>query len=498
MTQHLKGKVAIVTGSGQGIGKGIALFLAQEGAKVITNNRKPLNRKKLSEEGKNLSEPERKKMIALRGDAETTAEEIRRDGGEAFPFFGDVSDYDTAGRLVETAIDRFGRIDILVNNAAGLGRGTIIDTDEASWDYQTQAKMKGAYNTMHHAVPHMIKDGGTILNCASSAWTGLANLSAYSAGNAGVVGLSQSAAKELAQYNINVNVYCPQASSPGHIVEFNNAVKTLAKALGGEELSEEKRQKIEAEHGDPIGIGPLLAYLCTDQARDISGVVFGVTGAGKIEIYSEPLVTKRLQKSGGFWTVDKLSEIMPGTILEEYKSIEERDDWKNGGAGVEMVSRKINDDICFDHEAPASHFDADGVPRTVFARGEQTDGFYGKAYLNMLLGFGHESGCSLGNVSFGPGAHNNWHTHHGWQILIATAGKGWVQKQGKTPEKIKAGDVVVIEPGVCHWHGAAIDCGFSHIGMIINETAPTESGPDLTTDEYEEIVYVAEAESASK
>jgi len=137
-----------------------------------------------------MPEEEYRKMLALRGDAESTAELIRSEGGEAAAFYGDVSDHETARRMVEFAVETYGRLDILVNNASGLGQGTILTTTESEFDYMTVAKMKGAYNTMHFAAPIMIRQGfGRILNCASGAWTGTPNLCAYSAGNAGVVGL---------------------------------------------------------------------------------------------------------------------------------------------------------------------------------------------------------------------------------------------------------------------------------------------------------------------
>ncbi|OMC71451.1 hypothetical protein BK126_05015 [Paenibacillus sp. FSL H7-0326] len=146
MRKSLEGKVAIVTGSGQGIGKGIALVLARECARVITNNRKP-NAQKEAVDLSILDETAR---------AKHAANEINASSGEAIPFYGNVADYETAGKLIQTAIDQWGRIDILVNNAVGLGAGTLNDTSEADWDYQTIPKLKGSYNTMKHSIPHMI------------------------------------------------------------------------------------------------------------------------------------------------------------------------------------------------------------------------------------------------------------------------------------------------------------------------------------------------------
>lgn len=468
MGKSLEGKVAVVTGSGQGIGKGIAVFLAKEGAKVVTNNRKPLDRKKLEKEGEGLSPERRKQLLAMRGDAQTAADEIRAFGGEATPFFGDVSDFGTAEKMIRTAVDTYGRIDILVNNAAGLGEGNVAETSEEDWDYMTQAKMKGAFNTMHFAVPYMKKQGfGRILNCASGAWTGVSGLCAYSAGNSGVVGLSKSAAKELFASGITVNVYCPQALSPGHIVEFDKTIKMLEKEAGGAPVIDgEKMEKVEAEHGDPENIGPFIAYLCTEDASFISGSVFSVTGAGRIDLYSEPRLARKIRKDGSPWTVDELKETVPRTLLDGYVSEAAGNDW-----GAEKK---------------------DGIPAGIFPRGKERDGFHGKAFLNMFLPFDHASRCSVGNVSFGPGAHNDWHIHYGYQVLMVTAGEGYCQEWGKPAKRLKAGDVLVLEPGVKHWHGAVEDQGFVHIGMILDEKKPTDGLEAVTEEQYAQAAREAQ------
>lgn len=319
---HLEGKVAIVTGSGQGVGRGIALGLAREGCKVITNNRKPGGASSSGYKKENMTEEEYQKMLSMKGDAEATAQLIRMEGGEAEPFYGDVSDYETAKKMVEFAIETYGRLDILINNAAGLGQGTILTTEEKDWDYMTIAKMKGAFNTMHFAAPYMIKQGfGRIINCASGAWTGTANLCAYSAGNAGVVGLTKAAALELAEYNITVNAYCPEANSPGHVVEFNKMVKTMEERLGKKlVMSEEKRQAVEANHGPAENLGPMIAYLCTEEAGYISGTVFDVKASNKMNFYSEPVRVREIYKKDAPWTVDELIETVPKDMLFDYKS----------------------------------------------------------------------------------------------------------------------------------------------------------------------------------
>lgn len=321
--KHLEGKVAIVTGSGQGVGRGIARVLAREGAKVITNNRKKSSESFQGYRPEDMTEEAYQSVLALKGDAETTAQLICAVGGESIPFYGDVSNHETAREMVEFAIQTYGRLDIVVNNAAGLGQGSICDTTEADWEYMTLAKMKGAYNLMHFAVPRMMEQGfGRILNCASDAWTGTANLCAYSAANAGVVGLTKATAQELARHNITVNAYCPQAKSPGHIVEFNKTLHGLGKTLGEAVTgNSEKMRQVEEDHGEPENMAPFLAYLCTEEAAYISGAVFSVTASGKIDVYSEPERIRQIWKKDAPWTMEELMEAVPKELLRDYVSI---------------------------------------------------------------------------------------------------------------------------------------------------------------------------------
>lgn len=332
MAKSLEGRVAIVTGSGQGVGRGIALFMAREGAKVITNNRKPKTKDSISvNESFNsigvkgrpeFNSEEMKKLLALRGDAESTAQEIILEGGEATPFYGDVSDYETAGKMVQTAIEKYGRIDIIVNNAAGLGFGPFVGMNETDWDYLTVSKLKGAFNLMSHAAPYMIKQGfGRILNASSDAWIGIANLSAYSAANAGIIGLTKSTAKELDRFGITVNAYCPQAASPGHM-SFGATLRTMMEENGIKiDLNDKRVEESEKEHGPAENVAPFLAYLCTEQASYVNGAVFTVTGGGRISLYSEPKIINEIKKPDEPWTVNELIKQVPKTLLGEYISI---------------------------------------------------------------------------------------------------------------------------------------------------------------------------------
>lgn len=322
MTKKLEGKVAIVTGSGQGVGRGIAVMLAREGARVITNNRKPYSADDAV--GANLSPEERQKLLALRGDAEGAAQQIVAESGQAIPFYGDVADYATAGRLIQTAIEAYGRIDILVNNAAGLGSGMLVNTTEVDWDYQTVPKLKGAFNTMRHAVPIMLQQKfGRVINVASDAWIGMNGLSAYSAANAGLVGLTKATAKELFRGGVTVNAICPQAASPGHYVEFNAMIKKLT-ALGVK-IDAARMKKVEEDHGPAEDMAPFVAYLATEEAAFISGAVFSVTASGRVTLFSEPVPAQTIEKDGAPggspWTVEELIQQVPESLLKDYTSI---------------------------------------------------------------------------------------------------------------------------------------------------------------------------------
>lgn len=318
----LEGKVAIVTGSGQGIGSGIAIYLARQGAKVITNNRKPNGMSAQNYHKEDMPEEDWNEFIRLKGDAEKTANIIKEEGGEAVPFYGDVSNWETAEKMVQTAIDTWGRIDIIVNSAAGMGMGGIMALTEEEWDNLTVSRNKGAFALMHFAVPHMIKQGfGRIINIASDAWVGLPDNDAYSCSTAGMVGLSWAAAKEVYRHGITVNVLCPQGASPAHAVEYKKMVRNI-EAATGQAPDPRILAMVEADHGDPVGLGPFVAYLCTEDAGFISGSVFAATAAGKVSLYSNPKVVGQIQSEGGkLWDIDELAASLKKDLLgEDYQS----------------------------------------------------------------------------------------------------------------------------------------------------------------------------------
>lgn len=325
MGQVLKGKVAVVTGSGQGIGRAIALGMAGEGAKVVTNNRKRgstgngfFSDAMLDSLGPEKREWFLKETREIDGDAETTAEAIKKAGGDAIPFFGDISDFQTAAALIKTAVDVYGSVDILVNVAGTFGFANIWEIPEETWDRVTITKPKGYFNTMRHAIPHMLKrKWGRVLNCTSRAFNGdVIKHAEYCAANAGVVGLTKAAAKELYRSGITCNAFSPWAKT-----RASYGLDTFDLALEkGQSVWVDKKFKLPLDATpDPGLVVPFLIYLCTDAAAQVSASVFNL-GGNDIDLYAEPVIEKRLTKYGGSWTLEELMEQAPISLFAGYKS----------------------------------------------------------------------------------------------------------------------------------------------------------------------------------
>ena len=243
--KSLEERVAIVTGGSRGIGRAVALELAARGAAVIVNYN---------------SSPDK---------AEEVVKEIEAAGGKAAAFQADVSDFAAAGNLVKFAVETFGDLHILVNNA-GITRDTVIMMmSEENWDAVIATNLKSTFNCSKAAVKHMMrKRYGRIINIASVAGQmGNPGQTNYSASKAGQIGFTKALAREIAARNITVN-----AIAPGFVeTEILDAMPegTLEAALKLVPL---------ARTGQPEEIGYAVAFLASDQAGYITGQVLGVDG----------------------------------------------------------------------------------------------------------------------------------------------------------------------------------------------------------------------------
>ncbi|MBI2869016.1 MAG: SDR family NAD(P)-dependent oxidoreductase [Chloroflexi bacterium] len=291
---RLQDKVAIVTGSGIGIGREVALALAREGARVVTNNRKP------GSEG---------------GDAQTTADAIIKMGGRAAPFFGDVSDFETARRFVETAVKTFGRVDILVNNAGGYDEHAMPwEMTEKGFDDTIRVHVKSAFNCIRHACG-LMKDQrwGRIINTTSRAWLGAIEWSNYSAAKGALVSYTRAVARDIGRYGVTCNAYAPRAatgrSGPVEVARFKRAYEAG--------LASKRMYESILNLAGPEAMAPIVVYLATEEAGNINGQVFGIMGT-EVCLFTEPVEKETIIRKEGVWTLDELVEMVPKVLLKGY------------------------------------------------------------------------------------------------------------------------------------------------------------------------------------
>lgn len=304
----LDGRVAIVTGSGQGVGRAIALALAKLGCKVVTNNRKP-GSSVYALEGcqPELSDQELENLKKMSGDAASTAAEIIAHGGEAVGCYADISTVEGCKKLVDTAVGQWGRVDILVNNGSSFFNANVKDFPVERFDQVVSSKLNGAFYLTHFALPYMLEQGyGRILNASSNAFIGLMGMCAYSAAACGIWAFTKACAQDLAGTGVTVNAYTPLARTRS----WENQMAIFR----GQGIPEEAIYSMapSSMKVGPEGMAPFLAYLCTEEAGDISGLMFNVESAGGLAVWSESQEYNRVEKdiaANGPWTVEELRKV---------------------------------------------------------------------------------------------------------------------------------------------------------------------------------------------
>ena len=249
---RLAGKVAVVTGAGAtgsgafvGIGQAISILFASQGAKIILVDRDEKN-------------------------AEVTLATIKERGGEASVFVGDVTSNADCESMAKAAVERYGKLDVLVNNVGISGRGSVTDVDEELWDTVIDVNLKSVMLTSKHAIPRMIDSGGgSIINLSSivglRAGSGPPN-HPYAASKAGIIGLSNSMAVHYGRDNVRVNCI-----APGHIHS-----PMVARHSSQEMLDLRRRAAPLGTEGTPWDVAWAAAFLASDESRWISGVTLPV------------------------------------------------------------------------------------------------------------------------------------------------------------------------------------------------------------------------------
>ena len=297
MSNRLEGRVAVVTGGGGGIGGAVSRRLAGEGCSVVVND-----------PGGSLSG-----AGASEAPANAVVSRIRVEGGHAIPSYDSVATFEEAGRIVQAALDAYGRLDIVCHAAGILRDRMVFNMSEEEWDDVVRIHLYGAFNLVRQAVPHMVRQRyGRILLFSSVSALGNLGQANYSAAKAGQIGLALSLAKELAPYNITANAVLPGADT-----RMTEGMPETAKAYieqwgrtSGAPVMEGARS---AERN-----APKIAYLCTEAAANITGQVIGTFGL-PMTVYSPRQVVRTLLKSGD-WTLDDLDLIMPNSLTKDLAS----------------------------------------------------------------------------------------------------------------------------------------------------------------------------------
>jgi 3-oxoacyl-[acyl-carrier protein] reductase len=292
---RLEGKVAIVTGGGRGIGRGEALALASEGARVVVND---FGGSAAGTGGE-------------AGPADQVVAEIKEMGSDAVANYDNVAEFETGNRLVQQALDKFGRLDIVVNNAGILRDKMIFNLSEEEWDIVLAVHLKGHYNVAKHAsVVFRQQRSGVFVHTSSESGLGNRGQANYGAAKEGIVGLSRTLARDMGGYGVRSNAIRPRAATRLVISEEMKAAAQRGGASGMGLAGLEAFEK--ANPADAIG--PFVTWLCTDAASNVNGRDFLVSGT-TIGLYSLPEIVKSVNNTtGNLWTLDELDKLMPDQV----------------------------------------------------------------------------------------------------------------------------------------------------------------------------------------
>jgi len=290
----LEGKVAIVTGGGRGIGRACALALAEAGAAVVVDD-----------PGVNMDG-----SGAERGPADEVADEIASKGGKAVACYESVATMDGADKIIRSALDAFGRLDIVVTPHGILRDRMVFNMAEEEWDAVIQVHLKGTFALLKPAGALFRQQrSGRIITFTSGAGlsgnTGQAN---YSAAKGGIAGLTRTAALDLGKYGVTVNCIAPAA-----LTRMTGGVSDEARQKR-QEMGLAQRDQTVSMLRDPEDIAPMVVYLASDDAWWVNGHIFMCYG-GTIGWYPIPEPAKKMEK-GGRWTPEEIAQQIKPALFE--------------------------------------------------------------------------------------------------------------------------------------------------------------------------------------
>ncbi len=295
MGDRLKGKVAIVTGAGRGLGRAEALLLASEGAKVVVNDLGG------SRDGTG----------GAASPADAVVKEIKAKGGEAVANYDSVATAEGGENIVNTAVKTFGRLDILVNNAGILRDRMIFNMTPEEWDLVIKVHLYGTFNCTRPACTVMkLQRSGRIINTSSESGLGAVGQANYSAAKEGIVGFTRTVARDMGRYGVTCNAIRPRAAT--RLTVAPEMAEAIEKA-SAEGKPMPVGPEVTAILPLPEEIAPFVIFLATDAAANINGCNFFV-GGNQISLMSDPVVTKTIYNKTGAFTLDDLLAIVPNSL----------------------------------------------------------------------------------------------------------------------------------------------------------------------------------------
>ncbi len=296
MANRLDGKVAIVTGGGRGIGRGEALALAAEGAKVIVND---FGGSAAGTGGE-------------KGPADQVVDEIKKLGSDAAANYDNVADFESGNRMVQQALDTFGRLDIVINNAGILRDKMVFNMSEEEWDFVLDVHLKGHFNlSKHAAVIFRQNRSGVFVNTASESGLGNRGQANYAAAKEGIVGLTRTLARDMGGYGVRANAIRPRA---GTRLVISDEMREAAQRGGAAGMQGFQALEAFGKANPPDAVAPFVVWLCTDAASNVNGRDFMVSGP-LIGLYSLPEITAKISaEPGHVWSLEELDEKMPQVV----------------------------------------------------------------------------------------------------------------------------------------------------------------------------------------
>ena len=292
MADLLKDKVAVITGAGRGIGRGVAKLMAEEAAKVV-----------VADLGVNVDGSGQDDSPAAQ-----VVREIQDTGGTAVACYENVALMEGGERIVQSAIDNFGKLDIVVTPAGILRDRMVFNMTEQEWDDVIAVHMKGTFTVVKHAsiLFRQQRSGRIITFSSTSGLIGNSGQANYGAAKDGIAGFTRVVARDLGRYGVTANAISPAADTrmTGTVSEESRAIRAQRGIAGAGVRSEMRR--------DPEDIAPFVTWLASDETGHVNGHVFHVAG-GMVGLMNEPEPVKTIHKEGR-WDVEEIIRLFPQTL----------------------------------------------------------------------------------------------------------------------------------------------------------------------------------------